>query len=123
MEESTEAIYKDYNNQNFRRDCMLKELSMTKKKIFDVTIFQTPKFRQKKGYRKVYQTEIDGKNHEECLYNVFRTFNIADCIPSDYEGRFIATGDIILIDEGKLGKSYYKLIPGGWERINRIHVR
>lgn len=102
---------------------MIIEKATTKKKLFDVTIFQTPKFRQKKGYREVYRTEVYGKNHDDCLYNVFRQFNIIDCIPMDYEGRFVSTGDIVLIDEGRLGKYYYKLIPGGWKRISRIHLR
>ncbi|SRR5690606_2510564 len=100
-----------------------KEFSRIRKKMYDVTIFQTPEFRQKKGYRQVYRTEIEGANHSECLENVFRKFNIADCIPEDYKGRFISTGDIVFIDEGRGGQYYYQLKPGGWKNINRIHIR
>jgi hypothetical protein len=102
---------------------MIKEMTRIKKKVYDATIFQTPEFRQKKGYRKVYRIAIEGNTHEECLYNIFRTFNVVDCMPDDYEGRFITTGDIIFIDEGRQGQYYYKLEPGGWNPINRIHVR
>ncbi|MEQ2529676.1 hypothetical protein EKG37_12190 [Robertmurraya yapensis] len=102
---------------------MIYELSRVKKKTYDVTIFQTPEFRQTKGYKKVYRIEIEGNTHDECLENVFRQFNITDCIPADYEGRFICTGDIVFIDEGRLGQTYYKLVPGGWTPINRIHIR
>lgn len=102
---------------------MIYELSRVKKKTYDVTIFQTPEFGQTKGYKKVYRVEIEGNTHDECLANVFRQFNIVDCIPSDYEGRFICTGDIVFIDEGRLGQNYYKLVPGGWTPINRIHIR
>jgi hypothetical protein len=99
------------------------EMTRIKKKTYDVTIFQTPEFKQRKGYQKVYRTDIEGNTHHECLENVFRKFNIVDCIPNDYEGRFIRTGDIIYIDEGRLGQYYYRLEPGGWNPINRIQVR
>lgn len=102
---------------------MIYEISKVKVKTYDVTIFQTPEFRQKKGYQKVYRTEIEGNTHDECLYNVFRKFNVVDCMPGDYEGRFITTGDIIFIDEGRKGQYYYRLEPGGWYPINRIHIR
>lgn len=102
---------------------VLKELSRIRRKIYDVTIFQTPEFRQSKGYRQVYRTEVEGGSHTECLENVFKKFNIKDCIPNDYVGRFISTGDIVFIDEGRFGQFYYQLKPGGWENINRIHIR
>ncbi|WP_102274896.1 YodL domain-containing protein [Cytobacillus massiliigabonensis] len=102
---------------------MLKELTKVKTKLFDVTIFQTPEFRQNKGYRQVYRLSIEGGDHEECLYTVFATFNVPDLIPKDFTGRFIATGDILFIDEGRKGQFYYQLQPGGWKIINRVHIR
>jgi hypothetical protein len=44
-------------------------------------------------------------------------------MPVDYHARYICTGDIVLIDEGKKGQFYYKLFPEDWKRINRINVR
>lgn len=35
----------------------------------------------------------------------------------------MATGDVILIDEGKRGKTYYKLLSTGWSKINRLIVQ
>ncbi|WP_442594173.1 hypothetical protein [Neobacillus sp. D3-1R] len=90
---------------------------------YDVTIFQAPQFLQQKGYKPVYRTTLTGSNHQECLEHAFRLFNVADFIPTDYEGTYIRTGDIILIDEGWLGKHYYQLRSGGWTKINRVHVR
>ncbi|HYK72153.1 MAG TPA: hypothetical protein VEV44_03325 [Pseudoneobacillus sp.] len=90
---------------------------------YDVTIFQAPQFLQQKGYKAVYRTTLTGSNHQECLDHAFRLFNVADFIPADYEGTYIRTGDIILIDEGWLGKHYYQLKPGGWSKISRIQVR
>lgn len=102
---------------------MLKELTRVKPKLFDVTIFQTPEFRQNKGYRQVYRLSIEGVDHEECLYSVFAAFNVPDLIPKDFTGRFITTGDILFIDEGRKGQFYYQLQPGGWKIINRIQIR
>lgn len=90
---------------------------------FDITIFQTPQFGDEKGYKPVYRLMIPAKNHEDALYQTFRKFNIPDIIPKDYKARYIGTGDIILIDEGKKGQVYYQLQPGGWKKINRIQVR
>lgn len=94
----------------------------TRKKSYDVTIFQTPIFRQKKGYQQVYRLEVEGMTHRDCLDEVFSKFNIKERIPSDFAGRFIGTGDILFIDEGRKGQYYYQLKPGGWKKINRIHV-
>ncbi|GLB61161.1 YodL domain-containing protein [Cytobacillus sp. NCCP-133] len=102
---------------------MLKELTRIRRKEYDVTIFQTPKFRDKKGFQQVYRLNVEGSTHEECLDNVFRRFNVPDRIPFDFTGRFISTGDILYIDEGRRGQYYYQLKPGGWEEINRIHIR
>jgi hypothetical protein len=99
------------------------ELLRTRKKTYDVTIFQTPVFRQKKGYQQVYRLHLEGQSHRECLDEVFSRFNISDLMPSDFEGRFMGTGDIVFIDEGRKGQIYYQLKPGGWEEVNRIHVR
>src|SRR3954471_22622213 len=101
---------------------MLMELLRSRKKEYDVTIFQTPLFRQRKGYEQVYRLQVEGVSHDECLHDVFSRFNIADRIPDDFEGRFIGTGDILFIDEGRKGQFYYQLKSGGWKRVNRIHV-
>jgi hypothetical protein len=90
---------------------------------YDVTIFQTPKYREYKGYQQVYRTFIRAGNHESCLEETFSLFNVTDRIPSNYKGRFLSTGDIILIDEGRGGQHYYQLKAGGWQPINRIHIR
>lgn len=60
---------------------MIKELVRKKKKVYDVTIFQTPIFRQDKGYRQVYRLTVESKNHESCLNKTFRIFNVPDAIP------------------------------------------
>jgi hypothetical protein len=90
---------------------------------YDVTIFQAPQFLQQKGYKVVYRTTLTGSSHHDVLERAFSLFNVADRIPADYEGTYIRTGDIIMIDEGWFGKHYYQLQTGGWKKINRIHVR
>ncbi|MFD2445698.1 YodL domain-containing protein [Bacillus sp. CGMCC 1.16607] len=90
---------------------------------YDVTIFQSPQFLQQKGYKAVYRTTLSGNNHRDCLDHAFRLFNVADLMPPDYEGTYIRTGDIILIDDGWQGKHYYQLQTGGWTKISRILVR
>ncbi|MDQ0197678.1 hypothetical protein J2S10_000783 [Neobacillus ginsengisoli] len=87
---------------------------------YDVTIFQTPKYRQYKGYKTVYRTSIPANSRENCLKETFSRFNVTDRIPENYKGRFLSTGDIVLIDEGRGGQHYYQLKPGGWYPINRI---
>lgn len=100
-------------------------LSVFKKKScsYDVTIFQTPRFGEKKGYRAVYRTELNGSDHQDVLKRAFSLFNVFDTVPSDYDARFMATGDVILIDEGRKGKTYYQLLPAGWRKINRLIVQ
>ncbi|OLS34340.1 YodL domain-containing protein [Bacillus sp. MRMR6] len=90
---------------------------------YDVTLFQTPKYRESKGYNQVYRTTVLASSRESCLEATFSRFNITDLIPANYQGRFLSTGDIILIDEGRRGQYYYQLKPGGWQSINRIHIR
>ncbi|MBU8878927.1 hypothetical protein BGM26_08005 [Bacillus sp. FJAT-29790] len=102
---------------------MLKELTRRITKKYDVTIFQTPEFRQSKGYKQVYRLTIQGGDHDQCLDSIFAKFNVPDRIPADFTGRFISTGDILFIDEGRKGQYYYQLKPGGWEGINRILIR
>lgn len=102
---------------------VLKELTKTRKKQYDVTIFQTPMFKQKKGYKQVYRIVVESTGHTECLSDVFKKFNVSDRLPADFEGRYISTGDILYIDEGRRGHRYYRLEPGGWQEINRIHIR
>ncbi|MRX72896.1 hypothetical protein GJU40_12170 [Bacillus lacus] len=94
-----------------------------RKGFYDVTIFQTQHYGQNKGYQQVYRLDISGRNHQDVADKVFKRFNVSDTMPNDYCARYVATGDIILIDEGKRGQNYYKLQSGGWEKINRIHVR
>lgn len=101
---------------------MLKERNRVRKRTYEVTIFQTPKFRQTKGFQQVYRLSLNGYSHQNTLDQVFRIFNVKDSIPKDYTGRYIGTGDIIYIDEGRQGTSYYQLQPGGWKKISRIHV-
>jgi len=102
---------------------MSKVLTKIRKKEYDVTIFQTPKYRQRKGYTQVYRYNVHGDSHYDCLEKTFKKFNVPDRIPTDYLGRFIATGDIIFIDEGLKGQYYYQLQTGGWKEVNRINVR
>ncbi|MFE8702076.1 YodL domain-containing protein [Cytobacillus sp. FJAT-54145] len=102
---------------------MLKEWTRSRRKSFDVTIFQTAEFKQKKGFKQVYRVIIEGHSREDCLNQVFKKFNVPDRIPNDYVGRFISTGDIVHIDQGREGQFYYQLRPEGWKRINRIHIR
>lgn len=102
---------------------MLKELTKNRTKQYDVTIFQTPVFKERKGYKQVYRLKVAGMDHEDCLESVFSMFNVSDRLPADFNGRFLWTGDILLIDEERNGLRYYQLKSGGWERIQRIHVR
>ena len=88
--------------------------------LYDITIFQTPRQRENKGHKQVYGTTVQAGSREECLQEAFKRFNVTDRIPVNYKGRFLSTGDIILIDEGRGGQYYYQLKPGGWQPINRI---
>lgn len=90
---------------------------------YDVTLYQTPRFGQAKGYEQVYRLNLLAKNHEELLNRIFSMFNVSDLIPNDYHARFIGTGDIIFIDEGRKGNTYYKLTSHGWKKINRVYMR
>jgi hypothetical protein len=90
---------------------------------FDITIFQTPNFGDKKGYQDVYRCFLKGNGHKDVLEKVFQTFNVVDRMPSDYQARYLGTGDIVFIDQGKKGQFYYRLFPEDWKQINRIHVR
>lgn len=99
---------------------MIRMLTKRASNQYDVTIFQTPKQREKKGHKEVFRTAIPASSREQCLQETFSLFNVADRIPEEYKGRFLSTGDIILIDEGRGGQYYYQLKPGGWFPINRI---
>lgn len=98
---------------------MVSSILLLKRRVvaLDITIFQTPFFGEETGYEKVYQTTIKAFNHKDALEKMFRMFNVPDLIPRDYEARFISTGDILLIDEGRKGQTYYRLQPGRWEKI------
>lgn len=89
---------------------------------YDVTIFQTPRQKDHKGYKAIYRTLIPASSRENCLEETFKRFNVSDLIPPSYRGRFLSTGDILLIDEGRGGQYYYQLKPGGWVPINRINL-
>ncbi|RLQ95205.1 YodL domain-containing protein [Falsibacillus albus] len=99
-----------------------KTTKMLERKM-DMTIFQTPRYGEEKGYQQVFRLTLSGKTHEEALEKLFKTFNVPDLMPSNYEGRFVATGDIVFIDEDRRGHYYYQLKSGGWVPINRVHVR
>ncbi|MBM7584224.1 hypothetical protein JOC86_000761 [Bacillus pakistanensis] len=92
-------------------------------KKYDITIFQTPHYGQSKGYKQVYRTTQEGNTHSAVLNEVFRRFNVPDLMPDNYQARYISTGDIVFIDEGRRGHFYYKLISGGWQRVNRVLIR
>ena len=104
-------------------DKMIKAIIKRANIQYDVTIFQTPKYREYKGYKQVYRTFIRAGNHESCLQETFSLFNVTDRIPSNYKGRFLSTRDIILIDEARGGQHYYQFKTGGWQSVNRIHIR
>ncbi|MEH7416697.1 YodL domain-containing protein [Neobacillus drentensis] len=102
---------------------MIKMLTKKAYNPYDVTIFQTPRYREHRGYKEVYRTTIPASSRKECLHEMFSRFNVTDRIPANYKGRFMSTGDIILIDEGRGGQYYYQLKSGGWELVNRINIR
>ncbi|WP_160721137.1 YodL domain-containing protein [Bacillus sp. USDA818B3_A] len=102
---------------------MIKMLTKRACTLYDVTIFQTPKYREHRGYKEVYRTTIPASSRQHCLLETFSRFNVTDRIPADYNGRFMSTGDIILIDEGRGGQHYFQLKSGGWETVNRINIR
>ncbi|MGD6815895.1 YodL domain-containing protein [Metabacillus sp. 84] len=104
---------------------MRQQLMILKRRlrIMEITIFQTPEFGHTKGYQKVYSCTIPAKDQTDALEKTFKTFNVQDTVPEDYEARFIRTGDIVSIEEEKRGVAYYRLHSGGWKKINRIHVR
>lgn len=90
---------------------------------YDITLFQTPSYGDEKGYKPVYRLSIDANGHKNAIEQVYRLFNVTDLMPNDYQARFVGTGDIVFIDEGRGGQTYYKLLPGGWKIINRVHIR
>nr|WP_317853513.1 YodL domain-containing protein [Neobacillus sp. Marseille-Q6967] len=102
---------------------MIRAITKRAAKQYDVTIFQTPKYRDNKGYKAVYRIMIHANSRKSCLEETFSRFNVTDRIPANYPGRFLTTGDIVLIDEGRAGHFYFQLKPGGWQPINRIHIR
>ncbi|MCM3724242.1 YodL domain-containing protein [Neobacillus cucumis] len=102
---------------------MIKMLTKKACNSYDVTIFQTPRYRERRGYKEVYRTTIPASSRKQCLHETFSRFNVTDRIPANYRGRFMSTGDIILIDEGRGGQYYYQLKSGGWDLVNRINIR
>lgn len=49
----------------------------------------------------MYRTKIGGRTHLDVLEKAFSTFNVHDTVPSDYNARFMTTGDIVVIDDKK----------------------
>ncbi len=101
---------------------LVKKILKTKQ-TYDITLFQTPRFGQKKGYQQVYRLTVTASDHNEALSIIYRMFNVFDLLPKDYKARYVSTGDVVFIDEGMKGQAYYKLCPEGWRKINRIHIR
>ena len=99
---------------------MIKVLTKRASMQYDVTIFQTPRYREHKGHKEVFRTMVPASSRKKCLEETFSRFNVTDRIPANYKGRFLSTGDIVLIDEGRGGQHYYQLKPGGRFPINRI---
>ncbi|MFZ3588760.1 hypothetical protein ACOI1C_05645 [Bacillus sp. DJP31] len=93
------------------------------KKCYDITLMQTPKINQKKGYKQVFRLNVDAYCHEEAIYEVFRRFNVRDLMPKNSEARYIRTWDILFFDEGLGGKTYYQLLPEGWTEIGRFQIQ
>ena len=100
----------------------LKIQRMTEREM-DMTLLQTPIFGDEKGFVQVFRANFSCKSHEEALVKLFKKLNVPDLMPRDYEGRFMGTGDIVLIDECRNGQYYYQLRSGGWKSINRMLVR
>ncbi len=92
-------------------------------KEMDLTLFQTPEYGQEKGYSQVFRTIILSRSHEEALNFLFKKFSVPDLMPNEFNGRFMGTGDIVLIDEYRGGQHYFQLKSGGWKKINRVHLR
>ncbi len=92
-------------------------------KSYDITLLQTPKIGEKKGYKQVYRLFIEALSREAAIYEVFRIFNVKELMPRNSEARYIRTWDIIFFDEGLGGKIYYQLQPEGWIEINRALIK
>ncbi|MFD1737156.1 hypothetical protein ACFSCX_11400 [Bacillus salitolerans] len=93
------------------------------KSVYDITIMQTPKIGDIKGYKVVHRLEVEASSHSEAIYEVYRIFNVRDLMPKNTKARFIRTGDVLFFDEGLGGKTYYQLQTEGWIKIGRVHVR
>ncbi|MBR2516753.1 hypothetical protein [Geobacillus sp.] len=89
------------------------------KRAYEAVIFQTPRFGETKGYRQVCRLTVTAADHHEALSILYRMFNVADLIPKNCQARFMGTGDIVLIDEGRKGQTYYRLCPDDWKRVER----
>ena len=50
---------------------MIKVLTKRASIQYDVTIFQTPKYRENKGHTEVYRTTIPANSREQCLAGDF----------------------------------------------------
>jgi hypothetical protein len=65
-------------------DKMIKAITRRANIQYDVTIFQTPKYREYKGYKQVFRTFIRAGNHENCLEETFSLFNVTDRLEISY---------------------------------------
>ncbi|ABO66793.1 MULTISPECIES: hypothetical protein [Geobacillus] len=91
------------------------------KRAYEATIFQTPRFGEPK-YRQVCRLTVTASDHHEALSILYRMFNVVDLMPKNCQARFMGTGDIVLIDEGRKGQTYYRLCSGGWKPVERQRV-
>ncbi|WP_044731271.1 hypothetical protein [Geobacillus kaustophilus] len=99
-----------------------KQMWMTKR-AYEAVVFQTPRFGETKGYRQVCRMTVTAAGHDEVLAVLYRMFNVADLMPKNCQARFMRTGDVVLIDEGRKGQTYYRLCPDGWKQVERQLIR
>ncbi|MTH52014.1 hypothetical protein GKZ89_01240 [Bacillus mangrovi] len=104
---------------------MRQQMVLMKKKLrmMEVTVFQSPEFREMKGYKPVCTLQLEAKDHYSVLEKTFRMFSVQDTFPENCSARFIRTGDIVSVSEEHKELAYYRLHSGGWKKISRIHVR
>ncbi|WP_170007113.1 hypothetical protein [Bacillus fonticola] len=89
---------------------------------FQLTLFQTPRYGLKRGYKIVFRQSFQGKTHEDVMYQLFQLLNVRERMPEDYSARFVGTGDIVSVERGSHSPIYYELKPGGWKEVRRLRV-
>ncbi len=90
---------------------------LAKIRSFDVTIFQTPNYGMSTGYEEVARLTIYAESKSKAIDKVYQMCNVSDLLPKDYRARFMTTGDVVILDEGWLGKTQYKLCADGWRKM------